>query len=339
MGGCREGRSEGRASGRPCCIRGREGPSAHRGRIMEIGRSPFYLFDLWKTPPIAILRKANTSRRQDSQAQSGNTPRHNQQCDQSISTRFKKEKNQRRVSLAKGVVGGGGRASVVVAWTTVSLEVFRSHCSSSNPVSASHPSQPWQIRGTCGGAQTASSTACGMMPTPVILQHIRVPDAAAKDEDRVPVQVAAAAPVGKVKYNRLPVKGKEGAEDAVAARARPRASKRARRRNMPGSMRSACPSMASMTTPRSCRPVKATRGWHSGRSKPPNKRPAGFRRSVDQMSQTNVMRLERSRYMPRLPQRLKKLPQHQLPHHQLPQHGIPVLLHPLRYHTMPGLLH
>ena len=77
------------------------GPSAHRERIIEIGRSPLYLFDLWKTPPIAILLK-------DSQAQSGTTPRHNQKCEHIIATRCKKEKRLTRVSLAKGVVGGGG---------------------------------------------------------------------------------------------------------------------------------------------------------------------------------------------------------------------------------------
>ena len=46
-------------------------------------------------------------------------------------------------------------------------------------------------------------------------QDIRIPDGAADEEDRVPVEATA---VGKVKGNRIPVKGKEG------ARARARAS-------------------------------------------------------------------------------------------------------------------
>ena len=54
-------------------------------------------------------------------------------------------------------------------------------------------------------------------------QDIRIPDGAAEEEDRCPVEVAAATPVGKVKCNRLPVKGKEGAEEAVAAGTRARA--------------------------------------------------------------------------------------------------------------------
>ena len=72
--------------------------------------------DLWTTPPIAILLRAHTSRRQYSQAQSGNTPRHNQKSEYIIARRCKEEERSTRVSLAKGVCWRWG---IVRQWSTL----------------------------------------------------------------------------------------------------------------------------------------------------------------------------------------------------------------------------
>ena len=122
-------------------------PSAHREWIIEIGPSPLYLFDLWKTPPIQYYSR---------QLQAGaRTPQHNQAIRQGTMRNanilspldVKRKEDQPGCRWRRGLLVVGGRASMVVARTTVSLELFRSNFSPSNS-SSSNPSalQPAVLR-------------------------------------------------------------------------------------------------------------------------------------------------------------------------------------------------
>ena len=189
------------------------GPPAHRERIIEIGRSPLYLFDLWKTPPIAILLNG-------SQAQSGTI--RNAHILSPLDVKRKKN-NQ-------GVVGEGGCWwwGVVRQWSSLGQR-----CRSNSSVailaqaircSASHPSQPLeicgtpgqQIGGTPGQPKTAYSTVSGT-PATDFRQDIRVPDggkAAAADAevDKECLGQGKEEEAGKEKRkeeDRLPVRERE----------------------------------------------------------------------------------------------------------------------------------